>query len=139
MMPTIEVHVAAEKHAEDERIDLDRLVACLEMKENGKWESPGGKLCITPATWHQYTGLPYRLASNRYQARIIAKIILLEAQATLRRYDAKPSVYLLAMRWRWGMEKTFDWLEGRAPLWVKEYPQEVANLYQDKAFTAFPQ
>ena len=110
-------------------IDLNRVIQVLEIKENNSWDSDGGKLGITYDTWSQYTSLPYRHAQNPYDSKIIAHFILVDTINRLEARGEKPSVYLLALRWRHGWNGMLHFIE-RDELSV--YADDVANLYYDK-------
>ena len=110
-------------------IDLDRLIACLEMKEGAPWHRAGGALQFTKATWRDLTPHPYSWASRPDKARQIARKALLQAIQRMQQSGITPSVWLLALRWNCGYAGMIRRMNHR---W--EYAEHVNNLYYDHDF-----
>jgi len=110
-------------------IDLDRLIACLEMREGAPWHYAGGALQFTKATWRDLTPYPYSWASRPDKARQIARKALLLTIQRMEQSGIKPSVWLLALRWNCGYAGMLRRMNQR---W--EYAEHVNNLYYDHDF-----
>ena len=110
-------------------IDLDRLIACLEMKEGAPWHYAGGALQFTKATWGDLTPHPYSWASRPDKARQIARKALFQAIQRMERDGIRPTVWLLALRWNCGYEGM-----RRRMLEPWSYAEHVHNLYYDDNF-----
>lgn len=110
-------------------IDLDRLIACLEMKEGAPWHYAGGALQFTKATWREFSTHPYSWASQPDKARQIARKALLQAIQRMERSGITPSVWLLALRWNCGYA---GMLRRMNQQW--SYAEHVNNLYHDHDF-----
>ena len=112
------------------------MVAVLEVKEKGEWSATGGKLCFTPSTWADYTEHPYQFAMNPIFARPVARMILRNAIFAFEAEGIKPTPFLLAYRWRWGLTGAIHWVKGYGPALVKraEYADQARNLYDDPTF-----
>ena len=108
------------------KIDLDRLIRCIEMREGAPWASPGGALQFTKATWAEFSTDPYWRASHPDKARQIARKALLRAIQRMSQDGILPSVWLLALRWNCGYDGMLRRM--REP-W--SYAEHVHNLYYD--------
>ena len=84
-------------------VDMDRMCVAIEEKENGKWDSPGGRAQWTIEAWREELPLvPYRLASNKAQSRIAMKLRLARFAAMLTRAGVTVTVWQLASCWHYG-------------------------------------
>lgn len=110
-------------------IDLDRLIACLEMKESTPWHRAGGGLQFTKATWGDFSPYPYSWASRPDKARQIARKALLLTIQRMHQSGITPSVWLLALRWNCGWDGMLRRMNRQ---W--SYAEHVQNLYYDHDF-----
>ena len=110
-------------------IDLDRLIACLEMKEGAPWHRAGGALQFTKATWGDFSPHPYSWACQPGKARKIARKALLLTIQRMRQDGITPSVWLLALRWNCGYDGMLRRMNRN---W--SYAEHVNNLYYDHDF-----
>ena len=111
-------------------IDLHRLIRCLEEIEGGQWNWPGGKLCISRDTWYDAgSKKSYIHACDPTVAREVAARLLTIADAYLRKHDIEPTVKLLALRWKHGLEGMIRHKDDKS-----DYADRVANLYYDPSF-----
>ena len=110
-------------------IDLDRLIACLEMKEGAPWHRAGGALQFTKATWGDFSPHPYSWASRPDKARQIARKALLNTIQRMEQSGITPSVWLLALRWNCGYDGMLRRMNRQ---W--SYAEHVNNLYYDHDF-----
>ena len=104
MLPLIAAAVITFVAPTPKPIDVDKLVLAIEERENGKWSSPGGRACWQPETWKQFTKLPYRMASNQWQSRIVMKIALANYSARFTAEGIEPTVWRLATAFRYGFD-----------------------------------
>jgi hypothetical protein len=116
--------------AKAETIDLHRLIRCLEEVEGGQWNWPGGKLCISRDTWYDAgSKKSYIHACDPTVAREVAARLLTIADGHLRKHDIEPTVKLLALRWKHGLEGMIRHKDDKS-----DYADRVANLYYDPSF-----
>jgi len=110
-------------------IDLTLLINCLEMVENGKVSSPGGKLCWTKKAWVEDAGklIPYSLASNNDTSRLFAAARL-RRLATMLHHTQDITPYTLALLWNKGYVGTLRVLDSYGAL-KNDYGIRVSNLY----------
>ena len=113
-------------------VDVNRLIRCIEEKEQGKWTELGGGLCFTEATWSEHSPLPYVGAQDRAAAYRVATTVFLRSAAALRVRNINPTPYILAYRWRYGLTAAIR--HSRTKNRQAEYATGVANLYNDKEF-----
>lgn len=112
-------------------IDLDLLLNCLEMVENGKVSSPGGKLCWTKQAWVEDAGkyIPYALAANNDTSRLFAAARL-RRLANMLHHTQDINPYTLALLWNKGYVGTLRLLNGHSK-WLNDYGLRVHNLYHN--------
>ena len=110
-------------------IDQHKLLSAIGAVEGNPWKRPGGLYGYTPATWAQYSTLPYRHAQNPVKAKETAFLIILETCHRLERDGIRPTPYLIALRWRWGYEGMKKRLKTQS-----DYAKRVTNLYLDPTF-----
>ena len=126
LLPILLLPLAAPRLEAAERwgIDQHTLLYAIGEVERNPWRRPGGLYGYTPATWRQYSTLPYRMAQNPAKAKETAFLIILETCQRLERDGLKPTPYLIAMRWRWGYEGMKRRLKTQ-----DDYGQRVTNIY----------
>jgi hypothetical protein len=112
-------------------IDLDVLLNCLEMVENGKPSDPGGVLCWTKKAWVEDAGkfIPYNLTANNETSRLFARARLRRLAGMLCRTQ-NISPYNLALLWNKGFVGTLRVLDSYGAL-KNDYGIRVSNLYYD--------
>ncbi len=106
-------------------IDYERLVRAIEERENGRWSSPGGRACWTIAAWREETSLPFRLAQNRAQSRILMVQRLAKFAARFTRDDIEPTVWRLSTAWYRGYDGS-----KRATRYPNDYGECCEGIYQ---------
>lgn len=111
-------------------IDHQRLIRAIAAVEGQAWDSPGGGLQYTKATWYDYTKMPYQKAKDKAAATTVALRILEDAMSRLTKAGAEPTVYLLALRWRYGYAGMIQ----RKHTTDNDYAVRVQNLYLDPSF-----
>lgn len=118
--------VIAEAH-----IDLDLLLKCLEMVENGKETAIGGKLCWTKQAWVEDAGsfIPFASTANNETSRLIAAVRL-HRLANLLHKTKDITPYALALLWNKGYSGTIKELNSRHTM-NNNYAVRVTNLYYD--------
>lgn len=112
-------------------IDHQRLIRAIAAVEGNAWDSPGGGLQYTKATWYDYTRMPYREAQKPGPSTTVAIRIIEDAVSRLQARGMKATVYLLALRWRYG----FAGMIQRLTTKDNDYASRVQNLYLDPSFT----
>lgn len=122
------VHVTVQPHFE--AIDYDRVIAVILVLEKTPWRKPGGALCFQPDTWREECSLPYRLASNPAQARIIAKQRLAKFAAHAIRRGLRPTPRYLLDCWRYPRDALHNLAMNRSC----DYAQRGSNLFADPTF-----
>lgn len=125
--PAIHVSVPAPPQP---AIDYDRVIRCILELEGTPWSKPGGALCFQPGTWQEETSLPYRLASNSPQARIVAKQRLARFAALAISHGLTPTPRYLLDVWRFPTFALHNLARDRSC----DYAQRGANLFNDPTF-----
>lgn len=111
-------------------IDQQRLLRAIAAVEGNAWNRPGGGLQFTKRTWYDYTAIPYEKAKQTHTATTVALRILEDAMSRLTKAGAEPTVYLLALRWRYGYAGMIQ----RKHTTDNDYAVRVQNLYLDPSF-----
>lgn len=110
-------------------VNLDRMIACLIEVENSPWNSPGGSLQFTPATWQRFAGkISYKRAQNPAQAKIVAKVALSTYQAILAGENLPSDSYALALCWHYGDTGAVERLRKKI---YSDYAGRAENLFND--------
>lgn len=105
-------------------IDHSVLVLAIEDRENGHWTAPGGRACWSAVAWREESSLPYRLASNRHQSRILMKQRLAKFAARFTHDGIEVTVWRLATAWYRGYDGAL-----RARRTVDDYGSLVEGIY----------
>lgn len=111
-------------------IDQPRLIRAIAAVEGNNWKIPGGGLQFTKATWYDYTRIPYQRAKDTQSATTVALRVLEDAASRLIKAGVEPTVYLLALRWRYGHAG----MTQRQHITDNDYAIRVRNLYDDPNF-----
>ena len=107
-------------------LDVPRLLRCIEAVEGNPWWKPGGRYGFTEGTWRDYSRYPYRMAQRPERATEVATTVLLDTLRRMTNDRINPTVYLLAVRWRWGYQGMISRLHKN-----DDYGTRVSNLYHD--------
>ena len=111
-------------------IDQQRLLRAIAAVEGNNWSIPGGGYQFTQATWYDYTGIPYQRSNDTQSATTVALRVLEDAGSRLIKAGIEPTVYLLALRWRYGHAGMIQ----RQHIKDNDYAIRVRNLYDDPDF-----
>jgi hypothetical protein len=118
-------------HAPADAIDYDRVLRCILMLEGHKWSDPGGAYAFTRAAWREETVLPYRMASEPAQARIIARQRLHRHAALSRSRGVAFTPTVAFDCWFSGFEGAMRNARNKRP---SDYSVRGSNLMSDPSF-----
>lgn len=111
--------------------DHDRLIRAIIAIENTPWSKPGGALGFQIESWFEETSLPFRLASNPAQAKIIAKIRLARFAVKAISRGVEWTPILACESWRWGIDDALAHAKRKR---FSSYGKRAFNLFNDPTF-----
>lgn len=106
--------------------NVPRLVRAIEAVENSPWDSPGGGLQWTKATWHEETKADYRKSQARTFSRNLAARRIEKLIRRLKALDIPPTPYTLALMWNRGWNGGL--IRRKNPV-KDDYAQRVENYF----------
>lgn len=108
-------------------LTFDKLIAAIEEKENGLWSNDGGRANWKRETWAQFTMSPFRFAKEQEDSRLVMRWALQRYTDRFIAMEETPTVWKLAMCWRYGFEGARKKRRVR-----DDYGDCVANLCEAK-------